>query len=159
MSEDRRTLKPGRRLNVPERVKRREEQARGPLSDFRGRLESAARRLPVEPPNENITTDTMIGAIGTFIVFTAEDYLPVRLGASVSITDSEKISENEYRYVVDVNAPLEAQARFKALMQTGTGAVSLWVDEFEIESFERIKKRPARDTYRYELKIIETSQE
>lgn len=155
MPGDRRTLEPGKRLNIPERVKKREKQFREPGSSLRQTLTSAGERFPINPPNENVTPNTFAGAIGTYLVYVAEDYLPVRLGADVSISDVQEISEDRYEYTVNVNAPLEGQARFKAIMQAGTGAVSLWVDDFTIEDYKVIKKRPARDTYQYKIIIEE----
>jgi len=155
MSDKRFTVQPGKRLSVPDRARKWEKRLREPGSNIRDTLTSAGERFPIDPPNENITPNTFAGAVGTYLVFVAEDYLPVRLGADVSISDVEKVSDERYLYTVNVNAPLEGQARFKAIMQAGTGAVSLWVDEFDIQDFEVIKKRPARDTYQYKIEIVE----
>jgi len=151
-----RTFEPGKRLEIPERVRKREKQLREPGSSFRQAISNASDAVPIQPPNENISTNTFTGAVGTYLVYIAEDYLPVRLGADVSISNIDEVGDGRYKYEVNVNAPLEGQARFKAIMQAGTGATSLWVDEFTIDNFEVIKERPARDTYQYEI-IIEQS--
>lgn len=153
MSDEGFSIEPGKRLEVPERVRKREKQLRGPGSDFRESISNLARKLPVNPSNENITPDTLAGAIGTFIVYSIEDYLPVRLGASVDILNVEEVNGGAYEYTVNVNSAIEGQARFKAILQAGTGVTSLWIDQFEVTSFEKIKERPARDTYQYKIRI------
>lgn len=149
------TFKPGKRLEIPDRVKKRERQFREPLSSTRQSISEAASKIPIEPPNENITPNTFVGALGTFVVYALEDYLPVRSGANISITNVEEEGDGEYVYDIDVNAALEPQARFKAIMESGTGAISLWVDNFEVVDAKVIKERPARDTYSYRVKIRE----
>jgi hypothetical protein len=153
MSDEGFSVEPGKRLQIPERVQKRERQLRGPGSDFRESVSELADRLPVNPANENISPDTLAGAIGTFIVYSIEDYLPVRLGASVDVLNVEEVNSGEYEYTINVNSAIEGQARFKAILQAGTGVTSLWVDTFEVTDFEKIKERPARDTYQYKIRI------
>lgn len=150
-----RTFKPGKRLKIPDRVRKREKQLAGPMSSARDKLGKVGEKMPIQPANENISTNTFVGALGTYLTYAIEDYLPVRLGATVSITEGKRLSEDKYEYTIDVNAPLESQARFKALITSGTGVVSLWVDTFEITEFEKIRTRPARDTYRYKVVLKE----
>lgn len=153
MSDDRFVLEPGKRLNIPERARKLEKQLREPGSNFRDSIDKLTDKSPVSLPNENITPSTTAGAIGTYIVYTVEDYLPVRVGASVDILNVEEVKDGVYEYTINVNSAIEGQARFRAILQAGTGVTSLWVDQFEVTDFEKIKERPARDTYQYKIRI------
>ena len=153
MSDDRFTIEPGKRLKIPERVREAEKKLREPGSNFRESIDKLSDKSPVSLPNENITPSTTAGAIGTYIVYTIEDYLPVRIGASVDILNIEEVEDGVFEYTINVNSAIEGQARFRAILQAGTGVSSLWVDRFEVTNFEKIKERPARDTYQYKIRI------
>lgn len=154
MSDERRKLQPGRRLNLPDRASSLERRLRDPGSSLRQSLDNFLANRRIEPANENIDTNTLVGAGATFVVFVLEDYLPVRGGASTDIVEANEMEGGDViQYVVDTNAPIEGQARLKSLLTTGTGFSSLWIDEFEIKDFKVVRERPLRDTYRYEIEV------
>lgn len=155
MVGERRTLQPGKRLNIPERVRKRERQFREPGSNLREEFNDFLSNRRIEPANENIDVNTFVGAAITYAIFAAEDYAPARVGASTDIIDMQEEGDT-LRYTVDTNAALESQARFKSILTSGTGIVSLWIDEFRVEDVRVTKKRPMRDTYRYEI-VVETN--
>jgi len=145
-------LRPGQRLDLKERAEEISKKYTPRGRDVRSSVDSTLDSLPVEPANPNITTSTFAGAIGTFIVWTAEDYLPIRVGADASISNVE-VSGNEITYTVDTNAALESQARFRSVLDAGTGVTSLYTDDITVESVELLTPRVGRDTYRYEIVV------
>jgi len=152
MGRERNTIQPGRRLEIPDRVRKREEQFREPGFNLRKNFNEFMSNRRVEPANDNIDVNTFVGAVVTYAIYIAEDYAPGRGGASTDIIDMQE-EENVLRYTVDTNAAFESQARFKSILTSGTGIASLWIDRFEVEDVKVTKKRPARDTYRYEIAV------
>jgi len=145
-------ITPGSRVDFPERVKNRVDGVTDTGRNIRTRVDQALKDSPVNPANENISSGTFVGAVGTALVWAFEDYLPGRIGSSADLVDLEP-SDNGVKYIVDSNAVIESQARFRAILDSSTGVTGLWTDDIDIENFEVINKRPGRDTYRYEIVI------
>jgi hypothetical protein len=142
----------GDRIDVQGRVQSVAETLEEPGSNLRNRINERLNNRRIEPANDNLDDGTLIGAIGTSITWALEDYLPVRAGADASIS-GVNVKQNEIVYTVDSNAVIESQARFRAMIDAGTGVTSLWTDDFDVRRVERINTRPARDTYRYEIAL------
>lgn len=145
-------FQPGKRLNIQGRVRDRANSLTEPGSNVRDKVDRLLKGAPISPANENINTSTVVGAVGTAIVWALEDYLPGRVGADASISDAE-VMDDGVLYTIDTNAVIESQARFRSMLDAGTGITSLWTDEMTVESIQLVKQRPARDTYRYEIKV------
>lgn len=148
------TFQPGKRLDIPGRARKRTNQITDEGRSIRTQIDERLKDSEVNPANENITTSTFVGAVGTAIVWLLEDYLPGRIGADAEIVGADPSGEG-VTYTIDTNAMIESQARFRSVIDAGTGITSLWTDEIEVESIELVKSRPARDTFRYEITVID----
>lgn len=146
------TIEPGSRIQLQKRIQRRNNKLTPKVRKRRENLNEALQNGLVNPANENISVGTLAGGVGTFIVWLVEDYLPGQIGAQADIVSAEP-ADGGIKYVVDSNAPLESQARFRAFLDAGTGVTSLWTDEFDVQSVEVIKTRAGRDTHRYEIVV------
>lgn len=142
----------GSRIDAKERIQSISDRLEGTGVSLRDRIDQRLNERRIQPANENLQNGTLVGAIGTSIVWALEDYLPARAGADASISNTE-IKDDEIVYTIDSNAVIESQARFRSMIDAGTGVSSLWTDDFDIMRVERVKTRPARDTYRYEIAI------
>lgn len=151
-SEDTALIEPGKRLEIPRRARETSNNLTGKGNELRTKLDNRLKNSAVNPANPNITTGTFVGAIGTVIVWLAEDYLPGRVGAEASVSGVD-VGEDVITYTLDTDGAIESQARFRSILDAGTGVVSIWTDEIEVTSVETIKERPARDTFRYEIKV------
>jgi len=147
-------LEPGKRLGIPERTRKNSLRLTPAGKKLRDAINEAGGNV-VELPNENIDEGAGIAALATLVVYAAEDYLPIRLGPSISTVNIEEVEgqEQTFDYTLDVNAALENQARLKAKVQAGTGFTSLWSDKLEVLETEELATRPARDTYRYRIRV------
>lgn len=147
-------LEPGDRLDIPERARKNSSRLRPVAKGLRDAINEVGGNV-INLPNENIDDGVGIAALATAVAYVAEDYLPIRLGASISTVDIEEVEgqEQTFDYTLDVNAALENQARLKAKVQSGTGFTSLWSDKLEVLDYEEIATRPARDTYRYKIRV------
>jgi len=146
-------IEPGERLDIPKRAKTNEERFTPTGRRIRSKINDLGGNIPVQLPNENLQKGSGVAALATVLVYTIEDYLPVRLGADVSVANTEIVEPGVVEYVIDVNAALENQAELKAMVDAGTGFTSLWSDTFTIQEKEVVHKRPARDTYRYKMTV------
>jgi hypothetical protein len=142
----------GSRINAKERIQAISDRLEDSGVGLRDRIDQRLNNRRVQPANENLQNGTLVGAIGTSIVWALEDYLPARAGADASVSNTE-IKQNEIVYTIDSNAIIESQARFRSMIDAGTGVTSLWTDDFDVRRVERVKTRPARDTYRYEIAL------
>lgn len=145
-------IQPGERLDIPERTRDRSENLTPAGRRIRQKIDQRLKDTAVSPANDNIDAGTIVGAVGTAIVWLFEDYLPGRVAADAEIADVETV-DGGIRYTVDSNAMIESQSRFRAILDSGTGITSLWTDEIEVQSIELVKARPVRDTYRYEIVV------
>lgn len=147
-------IEPGERLDIPERARKNQDRFTPIGRGIREAVNSIGGNV-VQFPNENLEDGTGVAAIATAIVYAAEDYLPVRLGASVSVTNVSRVEgqPKTFDYTIDVNGALENQARLKAKITSGTGFTSLWSDKIEVKEMETLAERPVRDTYRYKIRI------
>lgn len=146
------TIQPGKRLDIPERVRKREKQFREPGSNLRQNFNEFMANRRISPANDNIDANTLVGAAITYTIYSIEDYVPGRAGASTDIVNMEE-GDGKVTYTVDTNAPLKSQARFKSILTSGTGIASLWIDKFDIDDVKVVKERPLRDTYRYKVTV------
>lgn len=112
------------------------------------------RLVEVSPnfDNENFNKGTITGAFVSAIAAVVNEYVPI--AADTEIVDSEPVQDGT-RYTVNVDSPLESQARFRAMLESGTGWTSYLTDEFDMEDPQAIHKRPARDTWQVEVTVKE----
>jgi len=145
-------FQPGSRLGVPEKLKGAADRLTPRGRNIRSSVDNALKNFPVAPANDNITTATVVGAVGTYVVRSFETYAPGDVAASADIASAD-VQGDSVVYTVDSNAVIESQARFRAILDAGTGLTSLYTDGIEVESMELVNERPARDTYRYKIRI------
>jgi len=150
---DKTIWRPGERLDIQRRSKNRSDKWTKRGRSIRTSIDKRLKNGYIAPANDNITTGTMLGAIGTVIVWTLEDYLPGRVGANTEVVDVEWEGGNTVTYTVDCNAPIESHARFRSMLDSTTGISSLWTDDIEVISVDVVNERVGRDTYRYEITV------
>jgi hypothetical protein len=103
--------------------------------------------------NDNIKRGTLAGAIMAGVTAVVDNYaLPT--SADTEIVDSEPV-QGGVKYTVNVDSSFKNQARFRAMMEAGQGFVSLATDRFGYGSEDVMKKRPARDTWQFEIIVKE----
>lgn len=102
--------------------------------------------------NENFNEGTVAGAVVSAVAALVDEYVPI--AADTEIVDSEPV-ENGTRYTVNVDSPLESQARFRAMIESGSGWTSYLVDEYDMEDPQPLRKRPARDTWQVDVVVRE----
>lgn len=101
--------------------------------------------------NENIDPGTATGFIIAAISdITDELYVPI--AADTEVVNTESV-ENGTKYTVNVDAGLEQQARYQAMMEAGTGWTSFITDSFDQEDPEAIRNRVVRDTWQVEVTV------
>lgn len=119
--------------------------------NLRLRLEDAVVTVTPTWDNENIKPGTLLGAVTAGVSLVLDDYF-VPTAADTEIVDSE-IVDNGVKYTVNVDSSLKQQARFRAMMEAGQGFISLVSDRFEYGDEGVLRKRPARDTWQFEITV------
>lgn len=144
----------GERLKLSERI-RQAVDVRSELGhNIRIRTEEAFITITPNWENENIKPGTIVGA-STAAVATVLDQYVLPVSSDTEIVDTE-IVDNGVKYTVNVDSAFMNQARFKAMMEAGTGATSMIVDRFEYGDSGVLKTRPFRDTYQFEITVEDT---
>ena len=115
------------------------------------RTESAIVTITPTWETDNIEGGTLTGAMIAGVSVLLDDYA-VPLGSETEISDAEVV-EDGVLYTVNVNAAFKNQARFKAMMESGTGFTSLLTDKFNVQTEGALKTRPARDTWQFEVLV------
>lgn len=117
------------------------------------RLKTESTIVTVTPTweTDRLKGGTLAGALTAGVAVLLDDYaLP--LGSETEIVDSETTNEGIV-YTINVNSAFKNQARFKAMMESGTGFTSILVDDFDMKTEEVLKTRPARDTWQFEVLV------
>ncbi|EGQ44228.1 MAG: hypothetical protein J07AB43_02870 [Candidatus Nanosalina sp. J07AB43] len=117
------------------------------------RLKTESAVVTVTPTweTDRLKGGTLAGAILAATSTLLDDYaLP--LGSETEIVDSE-VRDDGVLYTVNVNSSFKNQARFKSLMESGSGFTSILVDDFDVQTEEVLKTRPARDTWQFEVLV------
>jgi len=118
---------------------------------IRLRTESAIVTITPTWETNNIQGGTLTGATIAGVSVLLDDYaLPI--GSETEITDAEVV-ENGVLYTVNVDAAFKNQARFKAMIESGTGFTSLLTDKFDVQTEGALRTRPARDTWQFEVLV------
>lgn len=102
--------------------------------------------------NPNFDNGTLAGAITAGVAALASSYVPV--GADTEVVNVEETGKG-MKYTVNVDAPLEAQARFRAMIESGSGYASFLTDQFDMGEPKAVRKRPARDTWQMDITVLE----
>jgi hypothetical protein len=141
-------------VDLQKRAEKRTQQFTPRGSSLREDIDQFLKDRRFEPANTNIDSNTVAGALVVATVYALESYLPGSAGANTEVLSVEEMDGGStYKYTINTNAPLEGQARFRAILDSTTGFTSLYTDEIEIQDFEVIQKRPGRDTYQYEITV------
>jgi hypothetical protein len=118
---------------------------------LRLKTESAVVKVTPTWETDKIQGGTLTGAIIAGISVLLDDYA-IPLGSETEIVDSD-VTKNGTIYTVNVNSSFKNQARFKAMMESGTGFTSILVDDFDMKAEEVVKTRPMRDTWQFEVLV------
>lgn len=148
-------FKIGQTLQLYKRIQRKLDERAEAGHNIRANIGDKIVEVTPTWQNENIQPGTLTGAIVAAIATTTDELVPVDILAETEISDVEKVDDGTI-YEVNVDAPLEQQARFEAMMEAGTGVTSLVVDQFDVEDTDVLKKRPSRDTYQFTVKVKDT---
>lgn len=144
------TVTVGERLDLFERGVRNSERAADLVAPVRDRVDKRINDFPIRSDNPNFTPNTMVGGVIVAAVTGIQDYVPVNTGAGAQLIDAQN-QEGGTLYILDVDAPTQSMARFRAQFESGTGATSFWTDRLEVRSIEKTSTRVMRDTYRVEV--------
>jgi hypothetical protein len=93
------------------------------------------------------------GAVGAAVLTIVEDTVGVPFGGSVDVINVEETNRGA-RYTVNVNAPTENIAESRAFIDSSTGFLSYFTDEYQVQDVEIENERVLRDTYQYEIELI-----
>jgi len=141
----------GKRARIAERIggviNARTEAGR----KLRIKTEEAVVTVTPTWETENIQGGTLLGAIIAAASTVADDSI-IPLGSETEITDAQVV-DNGVMYTVNVDAAFQNQARFKAMIESGTGFTSLITDKFDMEQEAVLKERPARDTWQFKVLV------
>lgn len=118
---------------------------------LRLKTESAVVKVTPTWETDKIQGGTLVGALIAATSTVLDDYA-IPLGSETEIVDSE-VTDKGVLYTVNVNSAFKNQARFKAMMESGTGFTSILVDDFDMQTEEVLKTRPARDTWQFEVLV------
>lgn len=125
---------------------------------LRLRVENAAVRVTPTWDNENVQPGTLTGALMAGISAVLDNYA-VPTGADTEIVDTEVMGNGDVKYTVNVDSSFKNQARFRAMMEAGQGFVSLVTDRFDYGDEGVLRKRPARDTWQFEIIVEDVDEE
>lgn len=151
-------FKVGQYLKLYKRIQRQLDQRAEAGHNIRTNIGNKIIEVTPNWENDNIEPGTATGAIVSAIAIITDDLIPIDVLADTEISQVDTVEDGAV-YEVNVDAPLKQQARFEAMMEAGTGATSLLVDEFEVEEPDVVKKRPSRDTYQFTVKVKEGTEE
>lgn len=147
-------FKIGQTLKLYKRIQRQLDERAEAGHNIRANIGDKIVEVTPNWQNENIQPGTATGAIISAVALVTDDLIPIDVIAGTNISEVDQ-TEDGTVYEVNVDAPLEQQAKFEAMMEAGTGATSLLVDEFDVSEPEVLKKRPSRDTYQFTVKVKE----
>lgn len=104
--------------------------------------------------NRNLGNGRVAGAAIAGILTVVEDTFGLPFGASSDIVNTEPTQDGTI-YTVNVNGPMEVVAEARAFIDSGTGFTSFITDEYNIEDVEIVNTRMIRDTYQFEIKVVD----
>lgn len=142
----------GERLNIDERIKNSADRVSDVLSKRRDNLDERLTQVPIESDNPNISPNTMAGGVVYMSILAINDYAPVNVGAEASIHEVEEMGDKN-RYVINIDSPIESMAKFVAMYHAGTGASSIWLDDFDFNRVQKVEARPVRDSWEVDLEV------
>lgn len=141
-------------VDLQSRVSGRASQFAGKGHDVRMQFDQFLKDRRFEPANQNIDTNTVVGAAVVASIYAISSYIPGEPGANTEVIDVQSEDDGQtYIYTVNTNAPLEGQARFQTILDSTTGFTSLYTDEVDVVDFETIQERVFRDTYQYRVRV------
>lgn len=118
--------------------------------NIRVRVADKIIELSPEWDNPNFKKGTIIGGMIAAIAAVIDEYVPLK--ADADIVNTEPV-EGGTRYTVNVDAPLKPQAMFKAMIESGSGFVSILSDDFDVKEPVPSRKRLARDTWTVDVVV------
>lgn len=144
----------GKYVKLYERVRQRVADNTEAGHNARVNIGNMLVDLTPDYENDNIAPGSAAGAAVAGIAHITGDLLPVDVLSETEISDTESVSDGTI-YTINVDAPLPQQARFRAMLEAGSGFTSLIADDYDVSDGDVLKKRPTRDTYEYKVKIKE----
>lgn len=142
----------GQNVKLAEKIQRQVDDKADPLHDLRVNVNDTIVEISPTVHNENFQQGTLVGAYVSAVAQIVDEYVPIL--ADTEIVGTEPV-ENGTRYTVNVDSPLKSQARFRAMMESGTGWTSYITDRYDMEEPEAIKKRLTRDTWQVEITVLD----
>lgn len=109
------------------------------------------KRLP-DFEHRNFGGGKAVGAIEAGVALAIDEVVGVPFGSDTEIVDSEPVSGG-MKYTINVDAPFENMAEFRAFYEGGTGFTSLLTDTINVSNTEVVKTRVLRDTYQMEIVV------
>jgi len=144
----------GQNIRLVDRVQKAVDSVSDTGHNIRVKTENAFVTVTPTWETDNIERGTLVGLTTAAIASAAGTYVPI--GSETEIADVEKVDGGTL-YTVNVNAAFRNQAMFRSLMESGTGYTSLITDKNRVSDDQILKKRPARDTYQFEVLVEDTA--
>lgn len=136
----------------PSVVRKAADRFDGPFSERRNNIPERIARMTPDFQQRNLGDGFGIGYIAAGVAVIIEDTVGVPFGASSDTVNIER-NGNVFTYTVDTNAPFPNMAKARAAIDAGTGFTGVFTERIEFQSFEKVKERPFRDTYRIKVRI------
>jgi len=143
----------GQNVKLYKRIKQQIDNRADAAHEARVNVGNKLVQVTPDWENENIRPGTATGAIMAGIAAVVDEYL-APISADTEIANVE-YTEEGIRYTVNVDAPFEQQARFRAMMEAGAGFSSLITDSYNMTEPEDIRHRMVQDTWQMEVLVEE----
>jgi len=145
----------GQNLKIYERIKQQLDNRTTAAHDVRTNIGDTIVSVTPNYENENINPGTATGVIMAGIATVLDQYA-VPMSADTEVADVESV-ENGTKYTVNVDAGFRQQARFRGMMEAGSGYTSFFTDGFEVSDMDSIRERLVRDTWQMDV-VVEDPQ-
>jgi len=144
----------GQNIKLVDRIQKAVDSVSDTGHNIRVKTENAFVTVTPTWETDNIERGTLVGLTTAAVASAVDTYVPI--GSETEIANVEKVN-NGTLYTVNVNAAFRNQAMFRSIMESGTGYTSLITDKNRISDDQILKKRPARDTYQFEVLVEDTA--
>lgn len=142
------------RLNLHKKIRRELEQRKNAAHGVRVGIGDKIVNVTPNFQNDNIRPGTLAGLMYAATAAIVERYSPVPITADTEIAEVQA-TDDGMLYTVNVDAPLEQQARFQAMAESGQGFISFFTDEMVVQDSSVPKKRVTRDTWQFEVLVAD----
>lgn len=147
----------GQNVKLYEKVRDALDKRAGAAHEARVNVGNKIVEITPNWDNENINPGTATGAVMAGLA-SIVDELYVPISADTEVAEVERV-DGGVRYLVNVDSGFEQQARFRAMMEAGSGYTSLITDDFDLSDADVLTKRPGRDTWQFEVVVKDENQD